>query len=320
MKQKLILDVDTGTDDAVAIMMAALHPDLELIGVTTVNGNVPVENCTDNTLRVLDNINRSVPVYEGLSRPLARMDFPVARAFRQAQKVETTMHGLTLELPSATSRKSDQHAVNYLIETFNGTDADEIVLIATGPLSNLAAAFALDPQLAQKIPKVIIMGGAHALGNVTPSAEFNIWADPEAARVTFLSGIRDLTVVPLDATHEAIVSLDDCQRLRALGTPAGDAAALFIERRIHAHDSTQPLETLHTAAVHDALCVAALVQPSVIETVDYFVDVETAGEIGVGTTFVDTNRRAGKEPNCHFAMHGDAGAFVDLMIKTLAAS
>ena len=135
------------------------------------------------------------------------------------------------------------------------------------------------------------MGGANRYGNVTPRAEFNVWADPEAARIVITSGIRKITLVPLDATHQALVSLDDCAALRALGTPAGDAAATFTERRIQGYDTTQPMKRPHAAPVHDALAVAAIVDPAVITTHHLHVDVETKGELTVGETVVDTNFR-----------------------------
>ena len=137
-KRKLILDVDTGTDDAVAIMCAALHPDLDLVACTTVNGNVEVQYCTNNTLRALEFVGRGdVPVYEGLDRPLARPDFPVPRA----QKFDNGVHGRELPIPNTTLRKQDAGAVDFLIDIYRNT-TDEIVLMPVGPLSNIAAALA----------------------------------------------------------------------------------------------------------------------------------------------------------------------------------
>src|SRR5206468_9315675 len=175
--QKVILDVDTGTDDAVAIMFAALHPDLELVAVTTVNGNVPVENTTDNTLRVLDFIGRSdIPVYRGLARPLVRHDFPGRKDYGSGSSED--MHGKELPIPAPTSRAQDTGAVEFLVETFRAA-TDPIALVPVGPLSNIGAALALDPSLPGRVGEVVIMGGGHDVGNTTPSAEFNIWADPE---------------------------------------------------------------------------------------------------------------------------------------------
>ena len=233
MATKVILDVDTGTDDAVALMLAALHPDLELIAATTVNGNVPVDYCTENSLRVFDHIGIPVPVYEGVDRPIERDDFPIPRGDIQSSNA---VHGGYLDIPPSTSSKQATGAIDFLIETYRAA-TEEIILVPVGPLSNVATALLKEPRLKDRIPALVIMGGANRYGNVTPRAEFNVWADPEAARVVINSGIRKITLVPLDATHQALVSLDDCAALRALGTPAANAAATFTERRIQGYDT-----------------------------------------------------------------------------------
>src|SRR4051812_29381334 len=275
MAQKVILDVDTGTDDAVAIMFAALHPELELIAVTTVNGNVPLENTTDNTLRTLDFIGRGdIPVYAGLARPLVRHDFPGKKDYGGA----TDMHGLELPIPEATSRAQETNAVEFLVETFR-TATEPITLVPTGPLSNIGAAVAVAPDIAERVHEVVIMGGAHRHGNTTPSAEFNIWADPEAADMVLTAGFDPLTLVPLDATHQALVTREDVARFASLGTPAGTAAARFIGRRIDAYSAGYRVDAENAAPVHDALCTAYLVDRAVIETRHLHVRVETKGDL-----------------------------------------
>jgi inosine-uridine nucleoside N-ribohydrolase len=312
--QKLILDVDTGTDDAVALMLAALHPDLELIGATTVNGNVPVGYCTENSLRVFDFIGIPVPVYEGVSKPIARDDFPIPRERIQSSNA---VHGGYLDIPPSRSSKQSTSAVEFLVETYRSA-TEEIILVPVGPLSNIATALAAEPRLKDRIPRLVIMGGANRYGNVTPRAEFNVWADPEAARAVITSGIRQITLVPLDATHQALVSLDECAALRALGTPAGEAAARFTERRIQGYDTTQPMKRPNAAPVHDALAVASIVDPSVITTHHLHVDVETKGELTVGETVVDTNFRSGREPNVDIALDADERTFVTMLLETFA--
>jgi inosine-uridine nucleoside N-ribohydrolase len=317
MPRKLILDVDTGTDDAIAVMLAALHPDLDLIGCTTVNGNAEVEYCTDNTLRVLDHIGRSdIPVHEGLARPLVRMDFPIPRKERD---LAGEIHGRTLDVPATTRRKASKDAVEFLIETYRQA-TDEIVLVAVAPLTNVAAALALDPKFAERVPELAIMGGAHAIGNVTPAAEFNVWADPEAAAMVFAAGFRKVTLVPLDATHRALISRDHCARLAALGTPAGEAAASFILHRIDVHDRIQRMPIPGTAPVHDALCVGFLIDPSLIGTRRLHVAVETQGRLTTGRTVIDTHFRGTGTPNCDVAFEADGDRFADLLIETLARS
>jgi inosine-uridine nucleoside N-ribohydrolase len=314
MAQQVILDVDTGTDDAVALMLAALHPDLDLIAATTVNGNVPVDYCTENSLRVFDHIGIPVPVYEGVDRPTERDDFPIPRGDIQSSNA---VHGGYLDIPPSTSSKQATGAIDFLIETYRAA-TEAIILVPVGPLSNVATALLKEPRLKDRIPELVIMGGANRYGNVTPRAEFNVWADPEAARVVINSGIRKITLVPLDATHQALVSLDDCAALRALGTPAANAAATFTERRVQGYDTTQPMKRPHAAPVHDALAVASIVDPSVITTHRLHVDVETTGELTVGETVVDTNFRSGREPNVDVALDADERRFVAILLETFA--
>ena len=313
-RRKLILDVDTGTDDAVAIMCAALHPDLDLVACTTVNGNVEVQYCTNNTLRALDYVGRGdIPVFEGLDRPLARPDFPIPRAL----KFDNGVHGRELPIPDTSLRKQSAGAVDFLIDTYRNT-ADEIVLMPVGPLSNIAAALALYPKLVERVPEVIIMGGAHHKGNVTPSAEFNIWADPEAAAKVFAAGFRKVTLLPLDATHKALVSHERSRKLEALGTTAGLAASRFIDQRIRAYDDNQPMDERNACPVHDALCVNYMLDPSVVTTLFRHVDVECHGTLTVGRTVVDTHYRNLKDPNCHVAFGADRETFCDFLETTLA--
>ena len=295
-------------------MFAALHPDLELVAATTVNGNVPVEVCTENTLRVFDVIGANVPVYEGSRRPMLRPDFPVPRTARG----ESGIHGEYLDLPPARSKKQQERAVDFLVDTFMSSEGPNIVLVPVGPLTNIALAMAIEPRIIERIPRTIIMGGGHEVGNVTPAAEFNIWADPEAARVVLTSGAPNLTLVPLDATHKALVTLDDCRRLRELGTPAGEATATFVEQRIGGYNVFQPMARHDAAPVHDALCVAAIVEPSVIATRPYHVDVETSGELTVGRTVIDTHRRTGKDATVDVALDADGERFVRLLMETFA--
>jgi inosine-uridine nucleoside N-ribohydrolase len=311
---KLILDVDTGTDDAVALMLAAVHPDLELVAATTVNGNNPVANCTDNTLRVFDLLGLDIPVYEGAATPLTRSDFPVPR---EVIRAKGAMHGLELPIPAPRSVKGWQRAVDFLVETYM-TTTEPIALVPVGPLTNVATAIKLEPRIVERIPRTVIMGGAHHRGNTTAAAEFNVWADPEAARIVFAAGLRDLVLVPLDATHRALVSLDDCRRMRESGTPAGEAAAAFIERRIMAYDDLQPMAIPHTAPVHDALAVACLIDPAVVSGHRLHVDVETTGELTVGRTVMDTRSLPEREANAFVAFDADAPKFVSMLLETFA--
>jgi inosine-uridine nucleoside N-ribohydrolase len=308
---RLILDVDTGTDDAIAVMLAALHPALELVAITTVAGNASVAHTTENTLRVLDHIGREAPVHPGAPHAL----LPSTAVADQAER-SRKIHGDYLDLPAARSKAESLPAARFLVDAFG--DGSDIVLVPTGPLTNIATALTLDPGLAVRIPKLVLMGGSHARANVTPSAEFNIWADPEAARIVLRSGIRDLTVVPLDATHQALVSDPDCDRLEALGTPAGTAAAEIIRTRITGYEQVQPQAIHRSAPVHDALCVAYLIDEDVIEVQTAHVDVELDGELTRGRTVGDFRPIPARPPNVKWAHAADRARFLELLLDAFA--
>ena len=311
MPTKVILDVDTGTDDAVALMTAALSPDLELVGATTVNGNTTIDNTTENTLRVFDWIGLpEIPVHRGMDRPLtgARVEQP-----NPARRI----HGDLLDLPAASqARLQPGHGVDWLIDTYLASDGD-IVLCPVGPLTNIATAIQKAPRILDAIPQIVLMGGAHDHGNTTASAEFNIWLDPEAARVVVNCG-RPIRMIPLDATHRALVSTEDAGRLRALGTPAGEAAGRFVLRRIDAYEATQPMPHRAGAApVHDALAVCSIIDPSIVTTEHIPVDVEVNGELTRGRTVCDFRFRSGKPANVDFAIDADEPKFVAMLLEIL---
>jgi inosine-uridine nucleoside N-ribohydrolase len=203
MAQRLVLDCDTGTVDAVAIMLAALGPAPKLDAVTTVDGNVEVQYATDNSLRVLDYIGcESVPVYEGAASPLARNDFPVPRAVLPSHN-NNPAYLMSLDLPAATSAKRPEAAAAFLVRHFRAARANgqDVVLVAVGPLTNVALALKLDRAFASNLARLVIMGGGHMVPNETASAELYIWADPEAAAVVLESGI-DEVVLPFTRLGE----------------------------------------------------------------------------------------------------------------------
>lgn len=313
MPTKVILDVDTGTDDAVALMTAALSPDIELIGATAVNGNTGVEYTTENTLRVFDWIGMpEIPVFRGMDRPMVRS--------QPALGMAAVIHGNLLPLPPVShgATLQPQHAVDWLIDTYLASDGD-IVLCPVGPLTNIAMAMQKEPRILEAIPEIVIMGGAHQMGNLTHSGEFNIVLDPEAARVVVNCG-RPIRMVPLDATHRAMLTTQDADQLEALGTPAGEAAAKFVRQRIAGYEATQPiLDRPGSAPIHDALAVCAIIDPSVLTTVHIPVDVEVDAELSAGRTVCDFRTRPGKEPNVHFAVDADERKFVSMLMESSAA-
>ncbi len=311
MTTRLILDCDTGTDDAVAIMAAAGHPGLDLIAVTTVNGNVPLLNTTENSLRVLDHIGSTVPVYAGAPRPLMRPDFPIPRKVLNGDNPEFQV--MYLDLPEATTKPQDKNAVQFLIDSYLDPANAETVLVAVGPLTNLALALAAEPTLASRIPRLVIMGGARGWGNVSAVAEFNIWVDPEAAEAVLSSGIMDILIVPLDATHDAQLSLEDCDRFDAIGTPAALASSALIRHRI-VHYPDAPGAVKLTAPVHDALCIAALIHPEVLQEVgEYTAHVETAGVHTLGELVLDSRGWRTEPSNVRVALRANAQLFAQFL-------
>jgi inosine-uridine nucleoside N-ribohydrolase len=313
--RKLVLDVDTGTDDAVAIMFAALHPDLDLIGVTTVAGNLPVENTTDNTLRVLDWIGkREIPVHPGLSRAIARRGW--LDAIHAMRGSPGDGHGIALPIPETDLAPQDIAAVEYIVETLRSA-TEQLTVVAVGPLSNVATALALAPRLVDAIDELVVMGGSHAIGNVTASAEFNIWADPEAANVVLSSGVQRLTMVPLDATYQALFTRENCAGFENLATPAGVATARFVGRRIEAAQATAGVNAV---PIHDVVCPAYLVRPDVITTRPVHVVVETASPLTVGRTVMDLRTDTDAVPNAHVAFGLDGAVLTDLLVSTFGAA
>jgi inosine-uridine nucleoside N-ribohydrolase len=310
MARSIILDVDTGTDDAIAIMMAALSPHIELLACTTVWGNRPVKNTTDNTLRVLDYIGRAdIPVFRGLDAPFGPISVPQPASDDHSGG---KMHPERLDLPEATTAARSQNAVEWLIATLNSR-TEPVTLVPVGPLTNIAAAVTLDPSIVDKVDEIVIMGGAHAFGNATPSAESNIWHDPVAADVVFKAGFKRVVLVPLDATHDALITAAQVDELEALGTPAARATATCIRQRIVAHNESQPQAIPDSAPIHDAVCVAYLIDPAVIPLNHYHVGIETTGVRTYGRTVIDVRYRGYEKPNAHVALTADADVFFRLL-------
>ncbi|MDR1794759.1 MAG: nucleoside hydrolase [Erysipelotrichaceae bacterium] len=320
MPRKIILDVDTGSDDAVAIMTAILAQDIELLAVCTVAGNLDIDKTTENTLRVVEALDPSVPVYRGCAVPLVKNLVPtrIAPSFRVAAVVdgkEVHIHEDEVPLPKATIKEQRLPAPAYYVETLREAK-EPLTLVAVGPLTNLGAAFAIDPGIAKNIEEIVVMGGGDRITNATANAEFNIWADPEAANWVLKCGAKT-TWIPLDATHAAYLTMDDCASFRALHTLAGNFAADLIEHRIIVHDAAQPLEVKNSAAVHDALAVCYLIDPKVIINLKE-VHLEIGiGDYGEGRTFVDP-RYYPDTLNARFAFSGDSRRFAGLLTKIFA--
>jgi inosine-uridine nucleoside N-ribohydrolase len=218
-----------------------------------------------------------------------------------------------LDFPPSTTPVQDTNAVQFLIDSYLSDEHADTVLVAVGPLTNLALALAAEPRLAARIPRLVIMGGSIGWGNVTPAAEFNFWVDPEAAEAVLTAGLRDVTIFPLDATHAAPVSLADCALFDEMGTPAAVGSSSLIRHRIGNYPDAPDAAKL-TAPVHDALCVAYLVRPDVVtESGEYPVHVETRGERTLGAMVVDDRPWSEDAPTARVVRRADAQIFVDFL-------
>ena len=324
-KKKIILDVDTGSDDAIAIMTAVLSDELDVLGITTVNGNRPVMNTTENTLRVLDLLKSDIPVYRGCEEPMVAGLMPERQLFKKTNdkkelggKTVTYHYEFLEELPPSVSKAQDISAVQYLIKALNDSDGD-ITIIAVGPLTNLGVAMRADPGIINKIKKLIIMGGGCRQTNTTSAAEFNIWKDPEAAQIVLTSGC-EILLVPLDATHRAYVDSEESMKLRQIGTPVGIATADLLDARIQAYDLMQPIECAPYGSTppHDALAVCAAIDETVLRAVRLCrVDVDCGGSWADGMTIVDPRVLTDQPENVHVAFNADREKFVSMLFDIL---
>ena len=315
MTRKIILDVDTGSDDAVAIMLAALSKDIELEAICTVAGNQPLEATTTNTLKIVDLLNMDIPVYKGSEFALVREACPWRikwenRATAVVDGKQIQIHPDFEGLPETTRKVEDKKAPIFLVENLMNRE-DKVTLVCVGPLTNLALAYTIEPRIMEKVEEIVIMGGACREANASSSAEFNIFRDPEAAQRVLNCGAK-ITMVPLDATHSAYVTKTDLERLRVLHNGPADYAVKMCEQRIIVHNQQQPLAEYDACALHDPLCIAYLIDPSVLLDVrELHVDVSLTG-LTDGATIVDP-RYFQDNRNCFFAFDGDRHKYVDIL-------
>jgi len=324
--EKIILDVDTGSDDAVAIICAALSSKIELHSICTVWGNRPLDQTTDNTLRVVDmlGLGETVKVYPGCETSMVATLLANRHAGYSGQRKsvnggeEMSMHQETIdELPAPHTKAQDKRAVMHYVETIMNGEDGEFTLVPVGPLTNIAMALRVEPRIAQKIKQIVLMGGGSRRTNSTPAAEFNIWADPEAAQIVFTCGAK-VTVVPLDATHHACINADEVEELYKLNTPASICVADMIKHRIAAYSYLQPMERLDSAPVHDALTVCYLIQPDVLEDVRHVrCDVDISGGLADGQTIVDPRAYTDLPENVDFAFFANRDKFSKLLFEIL---
>ena len=307
--RKIIIDTDPGQDDAVAILLALASPeDVTVLGITAVAGNVPLDLTQKNARIICELAQKTdVPVFAGAKRPLER---PLVTAEH--------VHGKTgldgPQLPDPTMTLQDQHAVDFIIQTLRAEPSGTITLCPLGPLTNIAAAFNQAPDIIERVQEVVLMGGAYfEVGNITPTAEFNIYVDPEAAEIVLKSG-ADITMMPLDVTHKALVTKNRNDRFRALETPVGVAVAEMtdfferFDREKYGSDG---------APLHDPTVIAYLINPKLFTGRYVNVEVETKSELTLGMTVADWWGVSNREPNAMFIGDLDADGFFDLLTERL---
>jgi inosine-uridine nucleoside N-ribohydrolase len=306
MATKVILDTDPGHDDAIALLLALASPELDLLGVTTVAGNQTLEKTTLNALKILEFVGRAdVPVHVGCDRPLVREQWAAAYVHG-----ESGLDGPSLPPPQATPRGG--HAIEFIAAQVE--EHDGVTLIPVGPLTNIGLLLARHPGIEQRVERIVLMGGAIAEGNVTPAAEFNIWADPEAAHRVFTSGI-DVTMIGLDVTHRALIRPADVERLRG----SGSVGELVAELYDFYHRHHQRMYGWDGSPVHDAVAVGHVIRDDLVRTEHRHVLVDTGPEPGRGRTYVDLWRRTGNDPNAHVGVDVDGAGFIEFLLERLSA-
>jgi inosine-uridine nucleoside N-ribohydrolase len=298
--------VDPGHDDAVAIMLACGAPALDLLAVTTVAGNVPLEKTTRNALSVLSLVGRpDIPVAAGAAAPLVR-------PLRTAEDIhgESGLEGP--EIPEASFEPDERGATRLMADAVRGSPGP-VTLVPVGPLTNVALFLREHPELKDRIAHISLMGGSIGLGNTTPAAEFNVYVDPEAAREVFESGLP-VTMSGLDVTHQAGAGPAERETLRTLGR-VGSVVAELLEFFAATYESIYGFDA---PPLHDAVAVAAVLEPRLLETRPMRVDVECESELTRGETVCDFYGVTGRRPNAEVGVRLDREGFFDLLYRSLA--
>ncbi len=309
-RRKIIIDTDPGQDDAVAILLALASPEeLDVLGITCVAGNVPLALTAKNARMICELAGHTdVPVFAGCDRPLGR-DLVTAEH----------VHGKTgldgPDLPEPKMSLQDQHAVDFIIETLRQQTTGTVTLCPLGPLTNIATAFERAPDIVDKVQEIVLMGGAYfEVGNITPTAEFNIYVDPQAADIVFKSG-APIVVMPLDVTHKALVTTPRNEAFRALSTPVGIAVAQmtdFFERFDKQKYGSAG------APLHDPCVTAYLLRPELFSGRQINVEIETQSELTLGMTVADWWGVTDRPKNALFIGEIDADGFFALLTERMA--
>lgn len=307
--QKLIIDTDPGQDDAVAILLALASPELDLLGVTTVAGNVPLALTQENARKICDLAGRQdMPVFAGADKPLMR-DLVTAEH----------VHGRTgldgPDLADPVTPLQDLHAVDFMIETLRSEAAGSVTIAPVGPLTNVATALRQAPDIAPRIKQIILMGGGcFEGGNITPAAEFNIYVDPEAAAEVFASGIP-IVMMPLDVTHKVLTTAARTRKIRAVGTRTAIAVADMLDFFERFDEEKYGSDG---GPLHDPCTIAWMLRPEMFSGRDCNVEIETKSDLTMGMTVIDWWQVSGRPHNAFVVGDVDADAFFNLVTDRLA--
>ena len=308
----VLLDCDPGHDDALAIVLAAASPAIDLLGITTVAGNQTLEKTTLNARRVCTVAGiTSVPIAAGRAQPLHWRQHGRLRAAADIHG-ETGLDGPAFGEPTVQVQPAD--AVEFMRTVILAADRP-VTLVATGPLTNVAALLLAHPEVAGRFGEIVVMGGSTERGNVTPYAEFNVAVDPEAADIVLGSGLP-VTMCGLNVTHQALATGDVLDRIAALGTPL---AGICVELLTFFAGSYRRVFGFDAPPLHDPVAVARVIDPTVVTTVEANVAVELTGMHTRGATVVDLHGVTGRPPNARVAVGLDAGRFWDLVVAAVVA-
>lgn len=306
MRRPIIVDTDPGHDDALALLMALAADSLDVTAVTVVHGNHVLEKTARNASQILETADRTdVPVAAGMDRPMVREPL-----------ITTHVHGETgldgPDLPAPSIDPIEEHAIDVIID--HARRHEELTLLPIGPLSNVGMAMRKAPDLVGQLDQIVFMGGAIGRGNQTPSAEFNVLADPEAANLVFEQEVP-FTMVGLDATHEAVLPAERFQEIRALDSPVASMVADLLNFYADFYRDRYDIDGV---VIHDAVAVAALIEPSIVETRTMAVSVDTKGEYTDGRTVCDVHDVTDEPSRIDVATGVDRAAFIDLLFDHLS--
>lgn len=305
--KRILIDTDPGIDDALAILLALASPEVQLEGLTVVHGNCPLEQGVVNAIGILDIAGATtIPVAAGATLPLI-----------QAPYTAEDVHGLTglgyAQLPETARTPLEQHAVDFLIERLLAAP-DEMTVVAIGPLTNLALAIRREPRITRAVQQLVIMGGViRDGGNMSATAEFNIYVDPHAAHIVFHAGIPT-TLVPLDVTRRCRFTADHIAQLEAINSPIArlivDSTRYYIENNLRNGGDA-------SCALHDPLALAVAFAPDLVQTEERYVTVDLYSDLSLGATIADRRTRSPHAPNMKIALDVDVERFVGLFLQRL---